>query len=59
MLAVEGMLEALSREGNTENYKNCNNDEDFGAVLEVCGNGIHMRKLMYSDGIERTFSFDD
>ena len=59
MLAVEGMLEALSREEGTENYKNCNNDEDFGAGLEVCGNGVHMHKLMYSDGKERTFSFDD
>lgn len=59
MLAVEGMLEALSGKDDTENYKNCNNDDDFGEVLEICGSGIHMHKIMYSDGIERTFSFDD
>lgn len=55
MLAVEGMLEALSREEGTENYKNCNNDEDFGAVLEACDSGVHMHKLMYSDGRENLF----
>lgn len=41
MLAVEGMLEALSGIDDTENYKNCNNDDDFGEVLEVCGGSVH------------------
>ncbi len=54
------MLNSLSKEDNTNDYKDCNNDYDLGEVLEFCsGKTIQKHKIRYSDGQEKTFSFDD
>lgn len=60
MLASEGLLKYLSGEDKPEDYKDYNNDHDFGKVLQYCSDDIvHDRKLRCSDGIERNFSFDN
>lgn len=62
MLSAKGLLDALSQENvSTENYKNSNNDKDFGKVLdsyEPVGstNGYVLR---CPDGQERLFSLDN
>ena len=60
MLAAEGMLRSLSGDDKPKGYKNHNNDCDFGEVLQYCSDDtVHNRKIMCSDGCERSFSFDD
>lgn len=60
MLAAEGMLKALSGEDMSKEYKDNNNDYDFGRVLQYCNNKtLHSHKLRCPDGQERNFSFDD
>ena len=57
MLAVEGMLEAMSRGDHIEEY---NTDHDLGTVLKAFGNDVvRQHKLRCSDGKEVNFSFDD
>jgi len=61
MLAAKGLLESLSMKEEAENYKDCNDDHDFGKVLDFYGSsGIKTagHKLRYSDGQEKAFSFD-
>lgn len=61
MLAANGLLESLSMEEKAESYKDCNDDHDFGKVLDFyCPSGVKAtgQKLKYSDGQEKTFSFD-
>ncbi|MCM1065266.1 MAG: hypothetical protein NC420_12545 [Eubacterium sp.] len=60
MLAAENMLNALASEDREENHQDHNDDHDFGAVLEFCGNGVgQQHKFRYSDGREEFFSFDE
>ncbi len=62
MLAEKELLDSLLVEDNLEGYKDCNDDHDFGNVLESYGCGgtkTHGRKIRYSDGKERVFSFDN
>lgn len=60
MLATEGMRRALSGEDKPKDYKNYNNDHDFGKVLQYGGvDVIQNRTLRCSDGQERNFSFDN
>lgn len=62
MLAANGLLESLLEENNIENYTDCNDDHDFGKVLDfyssnnLKSNGYMLR---YSDGQEKSFSFDN
>lgn len=62
MLSAKGLLDALSQEDIfTENYKNSNNDKDFGKVLdsyEPIGstNGYMLR---CPDGQKRLFAIDN
>ena len=61
MLAADGLLESLLEEDATENYTNCNDDHDFGKILDFYSSGDHKThgyKLRYSDGQEKVFSFD-
>lgn len=60
MLIAKNMLGALSDETDIDEYKNNNDDFDFGKVLEFCSsNPVHSgHKLRCSDGQERIFSFD-
>lgn len=62
MLAAKGLLEDLSKEEHVENYKDCNDDFNFGEVLDFCNDGNinkHGNILRYSNGQEKTFSFND
>lgn len=64
MLQVRGLLDALNdlEENNQSNFNSQNNDYDFGDVLrffETDKNKTRGHKLRYSDGTEKTFSFDD
>ena len=60
MLAVEGLLQALSDAEETKNYNDCNDDYDFGKVLELY---IEPDKpdceVMCSDGQKRSLLFND
>lgn len=62
MLSAKGLLDALSQEDvSTENYKNSNNDKDFGKVLdsyEPADSAIGYM-LRCPDGQERLFSLDN
>lgn len=62
MLAANGLMEALLRSDSTDEYKDSNDDYDFGRVLEFCGATAEGKKnsgrmIRYSDGEERAFSF--
>ncbi|MCM1262559.1 MAG: hypothetical protein NC313_07525 [Butyrivibrio sp.] len=60
MLATEGLQKFLSGEDKPKDYKDYNNDHDFGKVLQYCGDGVvHNRELLCSDGQKRFFSFDN
>lgn len=61
MLAVNNLLDALERDDNAETYTDSNNDFDFGSVLERYKSDSPAvgRKIRYSDGQERCFSFED
>ena len=61
MLQAKNLLDALA-EKNTSDVYDQNNDFDFGEVLKFCNSGQQKtqgHKLRYSDGQERTFSFDE
>lgn len=61
MLAADGLLESLSKDVNTEVFKDNNGDHDLGDVLQFFSSGIpktHGNTLRYSDGQEKAFSFD-
>lgn len=59
MLMADDMLETLSKEDSTKNYKNCNSDYDFSQVLEFCAsNTIQSHTIRFADGQEEEFSFD-
>ena len=60
MLASKNMLQSLSEE-HSENYKDSNNDCDFGKVLEFCASGENDkcdRAILCSDGEKRVLSFE-
>lgn len=61
MWVTKNFLDAMAREDETENYTDSNNDHDFGKVLEFCKSAepVKERKIRYSDGTERNFSFED
>lgn len=61
MLAVNNLLDALERDDNAETYTDSNNDFDFGSVLKryKSESPVVERKIRYSDGQERCFSFED
>lgn len=60
MLAAEGMLRSLAEEGQSQEYKDDNNDYDFGKVLQYCSSETPTpHKLRCSDGQKRNFSFDN
>ncbi|KAI4448494.1 hypothetical protein C823_003014 [Eubacterium plexicaudatum ASF492] len=61
MLQAKNLLDALAEKDTSDVYDQ-NNDFDFGEVLKFCNSGqpkTQGHKLRYSDGQERTFSFDD
>lgn len=61
MLQAKNLLDALVEKDTSDVY-NQNNDFDFGEVLKFCNSGQQKtqgQKLRCSDGLERTFSFDD
>lgn len=59
MLMAGDLIEAISVEENTEGeYKNHNNDHDFGEVLNFYAsknNKTEEYKIRYSDGTEEAF----
>lgn len=59
MLAANNLLESLARNDETENYTDSNDDYDFGKVLGLykTTDSVSERKIRYSDGQERPFSF--
>lgn len=62
MLAADGLLESLFEKDTMENYTDCNDDHDFGKVLDFYSSDdkkTYGYKLRYSDGQEKSFSFDD
>lgn len=62
MLSAKGLLESLSKEETCESYSDCNDDHDFGEVLDFFNNGNSTyigHNIRYSDGQEKIFSFDD
>lgn len=60
MLATEGMMKSLLGEDMSKDYKDYNNDHDFGKVLQYCNESdVPNRKLRCPDGQERCFSFDN
>lgn len=61
MTQAHNLLDALKEQEHSEVHDQ-NNDIDFGEVLQFCNLGqpkTQGHKLRYSDGQERSFSFDD
>ena len=59
MLAAKNMLKTMLEDPTNEPGKNHNDDHDFSKVLKFCGgNTVHNNKIRFSDGQEKTFSFD-
>lgn len=60
MLAVGNLLEALSEKENTKKYKDCNDDHDFGKVLEYYNDSAQSDyETMCSDGRKRNLLLND
>ncbi len=60
MLAAKGLLQALSDVEETKNYNDCNDDYDFGKVLELYMEpNMPEFEVMCSDGQKRSLLFDD
>ncbi len=58
MLAAKNMLSALESENVAEEYRNCNDDYDFGRVLECYGNEPESDyEVICSDGEKRSLLF--
>lgn len=54
MLAAEDLLKALSEKESEDNYKNYNNDHNFGDVLELYRDDtVHNLEVICSDGQKR------
>lgn len=61
MLQAKNLLDALKEKDKPDKCGG-NNDFDFGEILKFCNSDqpkTQGHKLRYSDGQERTFSFDD
>lgn len=60
MLAAEGLLRALSEAEETKKYNDCNDDYDFGKVLELyVETDTTDCEVMCSDGQKRSLLFKD
>lgn len=61
MISTEGFLKTLDSIENLTTNTDCNDDYDFGKVLSSYRTDTSEKthKIRYSDGQERTFSFDD
>lgn len=57
MLIADNLLKEL--QNDTLEYKNDNDDIDFGTVLNFYSSNATEPRLRCSDGQERAFSFDD
>ncbi len=61
MLQATNLLDALAEKDTSDVY-DPNNDFELCEILKFCNSGQQKtqgHKLRYSDGQERTFSFDD
>lgn len=58
MLMAENMLKELNGEINSECMSD-NDDIDFGTVFSFCSTSKEERKLRFSNGEERSLSFDN
>lgn len=60
MLAADSLLQALSDLETTETYTNCNDDFDFGMVLEVYADSDNTScEVLCSDGQKRDLLIRD
>lgn len=59
MLAANNLLNALLTAETDESLKNCNDDHDFGRVLEFYKTNESNHNVMCSDGIKRNLQIDN